>query len=899
MPEVGQNLSHYNLVENIGKGGMGEVFRAKDQKLGRDVAIKVLPEEFARDTDRVARFQREAKLLASLNHPNIASIYGLEESDGTHFLVLELIEGDTLGDRIKTGPILVEESLKLAQQIAEALEAAHEKGVIHRDLKPSNIKVTPEGKVKILDFGLAKAFAGEQEDMILSDSPTISAAATQKGVILGTAAYMSPEQARGKSVDKRADIWAFGVVLFEMLTGRSLFAGDDISQTLARVLEREPDFSVLPLDLHPRIRLLLERCLEKAARNRYGSISDARVDIEKALADPSGVLVQPVARVDPRRMLRAILPWAAAALVLGLIIAGVAVWNLRTPESRPVMRFDYDLPEGQQLSSSGLPSLAVSPDGKQFVYSTTNGLYLRSVDELTAKLIAGTEGGTQQPFFSPDGKWIGYFSPNDRQLKKIAVIGGVPVTLCQVDQLVGARWNEDNTIVYGQYPPSPIMLVSANGGTPEDLIKPKPETPLLFFPQILPDGKSVLFTAQTAASSKPRVMVQSLKTGEEKELFAGALAQYLPTGHIVYQLPNSNNLLAAPFDLDNMEITGGSVPIIEGAENADFSKSGTLIYIPQPTIAAGPMGASIPGNTLVWVDRQGKVEPLAAEPNQYWYFRISPDGKRVALSVASASKRDIWVLDVVRETLTRLTFDEGQKLAPIWTPDGKRIVYAVISVQPMRICWKAADGTGTVETLGSATDRSLAPFSWSKDGKTLVLAELTLTPLQMDIAALSMEGDRGKKQLLHEDYDEDYPLISPDGRWMAYQSNESGRYEVYVRPFPDVDRGGKWQISAEGGDSPLWSPDGSELFYRSGESFMAVGVETEPTFNPGKPKVLFRGSYLSAEAPLDHTIWDIHPNGKKFLMIKPPTAAGETEAARKIIIVTNWFEELKQRVPVK
>jgi serine/threonine protein kinase len=896
---IGKILAHYEITSLLGRGGMGEVYKAKDQKLGRDVAIKVLPQEFARDTDRVARFQREAKLLASLNHPNIASIYGLEESDGTHFLVLELIEGDTLGDRIKTGPIPVEESLKLAQQIAEALEAAHEKGVIHRDLKPSNIKVTPEGKVKVLDFGLAKAYAGEREDMILSDSPTISAAATQKGVILGTAAYMSPEQARGKSVDKRADIWAFGVVLFEMLTGRSLFAGDDVSQTLARVLEREPDFSVLPLDLHPRIRLLLERCLEKAARNRYGSINDARVDIEKALADPSGVLVQAVARVDSRRMLRAILPWAAAALVLGLIIAGVAVWNLRTPESRPVMRFDYDLPEGQQLSSSGLPSLAVSPDGKQFVYSTTNGLYLRSADELTAKLIAGTEGGTQQPFFSPDGKWIGYFSPNDRQLKKIAVNGGVPVALCQVDQLVGARWNEDNTIVYGQYPPSPIMLVSANGGTPEDLIKPKPETPLLIFPQILPDGKSVLFTAQSAAISKPRVMVQSLKTGEEKELFAGTLAQYLPTGHIVYQLPNSNNLFAAPFDLDNLEITGGSVPIIEGAESADFSKSGTLIYIPQPTIGAGPMGASAPGNTLVWVDRQGKEDPLAANPNQYWYFRISPDGKRVALSVASASKRDIWVLDVVRETLTRLTFDEGQKLAPIWTPDGKRIVYAVISVQPMRICWKAADGTGTVETLVSAPDRSLAPYSWSKDGKILVLAELSLAPLQMDIAALSMEGDRERKQLLHEDYDEDYPLISPDGRWMAYQSNESGRYEVYVRPFPDVDRGGKWQISTEGGDSPLWSPNGSELFYRSGESFMAVGVETEPTFNPGKPKVLFKGSYLSAEVPLDHTIWDIHPNGKKFLMIKPPVAAGEAEAPRKIIIVTNWIEELKRRVPGK
>jgi hypothetical protein len=426
MSMIGKTLGNFEITNQLGKGGMGEVYQAKDQKLGRDVAIKVLPEEFARDTDRVARFQREAKLLASLNHPNIAAIHGLEESGGIQFLVLELVEGETLADQIKRGPIPVEESLKLALQIAEALEAAHEKGVIHRDLKPANIKVTPDGKVKVLDFGLAKAFAGEQADLNLSNSPTLSEAATQQGVILGTAAYMSPEQARGKTVDRRADIWAFGVVLYEMLTGKSLFGGDDVSQTLARVLERQPDFSALPPNIHPRIRLLLERCLEKEARNRYSGIGDARVDIQKALADPSGVFAQAGAAVERRRKLRTMLPWIAAATFLGAIITGVAVWKFKpTPpaEPRQVTRFSYELPKEQQFAALMERALAVSPDGSKFVYSTSTGLYLRFMNELDARFIAGT-AGAQKPFFSPDGKWVGYVSAGDSQLKKIPISGG-------------------------------------------------------------------------------------------------------------------------------------------------------------------------------------------------------------------------------------------------------------------------------------------------------------------------------------------------------------------------------------------------------------------------------------------------------------------------------------------
>ncbi len=891
---IGKTLAHYEINSRLGKGGMGEVYQAKDEKLGRDVAIKVLPEEFARDADRVARFQREAKLLASLNHPNIAAIHGLEEAEGTSFLVLELVQGETLSDRLKQGAIPVEQSLKLALQIAEALEAAHEKGVIHRDLKPSNIKVTPDGKIKVLDFGLAKAYAGDREDVNLSNSPTLSEAATQQGIILGTAGYMSPEQARGEAVDKKADIWAFGCVLFEMLSGHRMFEGRTVSDTLAAVLKSEPEWKRLPPNLHPRLRFLLERCLEKEPKNRCGSISEVQVDIQKVFADPSGVLVESVALAKPRKMLRLGIPWVAAAVIVIAAIVGLAVWKLKPSEPRQVMRFDYELPEGQQLTTTGSP-LAVSPDGKRFVYGTTNGLYIRSVDELAAKLIAGTEERIQQPFFSPDGKSIGYFSVGDRQLKKIAISGGAPVTLCAVTQLLGASWSSDNTIVYGQYPPAPIMRISANGGTPEALIKPKAE--VLIFPQILPDGKSVLYTA-AASTLQVRVMVQSPKFEEPKELFAGDGARYLPTGHIVYGLPNNDNLFAVAFDADKLEVKGGPVPIVEGVIQTAVSDAGTLVYIPGTT-----SGANQPGRTLVWVNREGKEEPLGAPQNNYIYPKISPDGRQIALSVAEQDSggMDIWIFDIVRKNLSKLTFDKKLALPPIWTPDGKRIVYWSDREVPETgaMYWKPADGTGEAEKLASAPDRRLMPYAWSGDGKTLVLNEV-IGQVTVDLGILSMEGSRTRKPLLATENVEAQPKVSSDGRWIAYVSNESGKTEVYARPFPDVNKG-KWQVSTSGGNSPLWSPDGRELFYFSEDnSVMSVAVETKPTLSFGTPKVLFKNTNVGFTVD-GGTPWDISPDGKRFLMMKEAGAPSSTEVAprRKITIVVNWFEELKQRVPVK
>jgi serine/threonine-protein kinase len=908
MSMIIKTLGTFTLEAQIGKGGMGEVYRAKDQKLGRDVAIKVLPEEFAKDADRVARFQREAKLLASLNHPNIAAIHGLEESDGTHFLVLELIEGDTLADRLKRGAIPVEESLKLALQIAEALEAAHEKGVIHRDLKPANIKVTLEGKVKVLDFGLAKAFAGEQSDLNLSNSPTLSVAATQQGIILGTAAYMSPEQARGKPVDKRTDVWAFGVVLYEMLAGKSLFAGEDVSSTLARVLEREPNFSVLPQNLHPRIRLLLERCLKKEPKDRYSSIGDGRVDIQEVLADPSGVFAQPVTVMESRTGMRKILPWVAAALVLGGIIVGLAVWYLKPTEPKQVMRFDCELPEGQQFNGG----LAVSPDGSKFVYRTNEGLFVRSMDSLDARLLSGTNKDSASPFFSPDGQWIGYISASDQKLKKVAISGGAPVVLCDTGmQVIGASWYPEDTIVYSDVP-SGIMRVSSNGGKPETLIKANiqnfAEEGFPIYPQMLPDGKALLFTYALDVNSNAnmQIMIQSLESGERKVLVKGGLGlQYLPSGHIVYKL--ENNLFAVPFDLDKLEVTGGYVSVLEGVGRVAISDSGTLVYVPQPAGAAGAAGTGTPANTLVWVDMQGKEEPLGAAPDAYQQLKISPDGTRVALAIIAGANTDIWIWDIPHKTPTKLTFDKAADLYPVWTPDGKRVVfYSARGGGLGGVYWRSEDGTGEEELLGSKPDKAIFPWSFSRDGKTMALVELSLTPLQDDIGMMSMEGKREMKELLQDNsYWEMEPQISPDGRYVAYQSNESGKGQIYVRTFPDVTKG-RWQVSSDGGNSPLWSPNGQELFYRNGDATMTVDVETEPTFKHGNSKILLRGTYLSETiaANISLTPWDIHPDGKRFLMIKPPTSSKSTTEETtapapqpKIIVVLNWFEELKERVP--
>jgi Tol biopolymer transport system component len=556
------------------------------------------------------------------------------------------------------------------------------------------------------------------------------------------------------------------------------------------------------------------------------------------------------------------------------------------------MRFDYELPTDRQFSALQYPALAISPDGKQFVYSTAEGLFLRSVDEFTAKLIAGTQGSTSQPFFSPDGKWVGYLSVADFTLKKININGGAPATLCNITPF-GVDWRTDGTIICGQTA-GDLMIVSSNGGSPEPLLKSK--LGVCLYPQMLPDGKTVLYTA---AVPQPRIMVQSIESGEPKELFAGIAARYLPTGHIVYGL--SNSLFAVPFDLDTLKVTGGAVPVVENVISPlhyVISDSGTLIYIPGTT----PSGSSY-RRSIVWVDRNGKEEPLSAEPNDYRTPRISPDGTKVTWTVVAGEKADIWTWDISRETPTRLTFD-GLNRYPLWTPDGGRIAFAkgdARSGLSMSIYWKAADGTGAEEKLGSAQDQLLLPWSWSKDGNTMALFEADISAgINYNVGILSMEGNREWKSLLKENYIEFQPKISPDGKWVAYTSSESGQVEICTRPFPDLDKG-KWQVSTSGGDTPLWSPDGRELFYRNGNAVMGVPVETDPGFKVGKPATLFQGNYVLLSTD-DGQPWDIHPDGKRFLMIKPAAPSGgesTAETLHKINIVLNFFEELKEKAPLE
>ena len=858
---------------------MGEVWRARDSKLGREVAIKTLPDEFAQDEARLARFEREAKLLASLNHPNIAAIYGLEDDDGTRFLVLELVEGDTLAERLKHGAIPVEESLKLALQIAEALEAAHEKGVIHRDLKPLNIKVTPEGKIKVLDFGLAKAFLGDGADVNLSQSPTLSMAATQQGVILGTAAYMSPEQAAGGDVGRGSDIWAFGVVLFEMITGRRLFAGETAPHVLASVLKTEPDWNSLPPNLHPRLRLLLERCLEKEVKDRYHDISDARVDIQKVLADPSGVLVQPVADVfqaKPRPLLR----WIAVTAVASVIVAGVAGWYLKPSELGPVIRFYHVLPEGRTFTGTGRPVIAVSPDGSEFLYNTNEGLYLRSMDELDARLVS--EEDLRNPFFSPDGQWVGYWSNTDGQLKKIAVSGGAPVTLCDATNPFGVSWGIDDTIVFGQ--PEGIMRVSANGGTPEPLIETA-EGELVFGPQILPDGESVLFTLRDILANPVGVtpgvggswdtaliIVESLDTGEREVLIeAGRDGRYVPTGHLVYVIEEV--LYARPFDLDSLRVTGGPVPLlagmsgtwVTGTANFDISDEGVLVQL-----AGGPRNQQ---SGLIWVDRQGTFTPIFEEERLYAWPRVSPDGSRIAVLVDETEGSNIWIYDIATGSRGQLTDDRVSKNNPIWTPDGERITFRY----GPDIYWQRVDASEQAELLWES-EYSATPRSWSRDGRFLVFEE-NHPETGRDIWVLSAD-DRSAEPFLNTPSQEVEPVFSPDGEWIAYSL---GRSEVWVAPYPGP--GIANQITGDGGTWPLWSTDGQTLYYRASQQIFSSAIDTEPDFRRSEPVSLFQLS-------IPFILSDVEPSGDRFVMVQ----TGDDFS--QINVVLNWFEELKDKVPV-
>ena len=885
---VGTTISHYKVLEKIGQGGMGEVYRAEDTNLSREVAIKVLPEQFTQDPQRLARFEREAKLLASLNHPNIAAIHSFEHSDDMHFLVLELVPGETLQERVAKGPLPVEEALEVCRQIAEGVEAAHEKGVIHRDLKPANVKVTPEGTVKILDFGLAKAFEAEPPVTDISQSPTLTEEMTRAGVILGTAAYMSPEQAKGKPVDKRADIFAFGAVLYELLTGKRAFEGETVTDTLASILARDPEWVALPDTTPLRIKELLQDCLQKEAHDRLHDIANVRIQIKKALKEPVTASPTDVASaVQPAQRL-----WAMAVglVVLGAVVAGLAVWLFIQPSSpeQSLNRFVIRPSPPVLLVSSGSQEVAISPDGRHIVYMGVGEgglqLYLRTLDDFVDRPIPGTANPTGKVFFSPDGESIGFFA--EGKLKKTSLAGGSPITLC--DAPPGRRsgdWFED-TIVFTAVLGSGqgLYRVSANGGEPEMLatVNPDEGEQGYILPDFLPDGKDLLFSIRS--NSRFQTTLLSLETGERKVVLENARqARYLSTGHLVYEQSETGNLMVVPFDLATLEVTGDSVPVMQGVSQARYSvdyaisDNGTLIYVPSTS-------TDRLDRTLVWVDREGKEEPLAAEPQGYGSLRISPDGSRLAITVNESDGSDIWIYDLEGEISTRFTFDPAGDSSPVWTPDGQRIVFASDRVGGVyNLFWRAADGTGQVERLTTSPNNQTAN-SFSPDGKRLVFQETS------DLQVLSMEGERTSQPLFQSQFNDRKAMISPDGHWIAYESNESGR-QIYVRPFPNVEEG-KWQISSDGGAEPVWAPRGPELFYRNGEAMMVVGIKTEPPPRQGSPEVLFTGRYHSSETVIN---FDISPDGQRFLMIKE---AGQEEGqSGQINVILNWFEELKHLVP--
>jgi eukaryotic-like serine/threonine-protein kinase len=885
---AGAPLGSYELLAQIGAGGMGEVYKAHDTKLGRDVAIKILPEAFAHDSDRLARFQREAKMLASLNHPNIATIYGLEYFNATHFLIMELVPGETLAERItREGPVPVEEALKVAVQIAEALEAAHEKGIIHRDLKPANVKVTPEGKVKVLDFGLAKAFAGDTTDSNPSQSPTLSALATMHGVILGTAAYMSPEQARGKAVDKRTDIWALGCVLYETLTGKQAFEGEDITEILAAVVKSEPDWKLLPPKSPAKIRDLLRRCLQKDRTLRMQAAGDVRIEIQEALAAPATPEAMGVVASRLGWTWRQAALWGVVAVTL-LAIGGIAVWNLKSApgSSHTVTRLAVALPLDEQLNFTLTGSaIALSPDGTQLAYTATRGgvrqLYVRSMDSLDGKPISGTDGAAA-PFFSPDGQWVGFFA--DRKLKKVAISGGSPLVVCDAPEGgFGGSWGANDTIFFAPASVSGIWRVSAKGGIPQPfttLDQHKGEISHRW-PQVLPGGKAILFTAWTGPGwDEQQVQLQMLGSGVRRVLVQGGhLGRYVPTGHIVYLREGS--LLAVPFDSVGLEVIASTpIPIIENVRDRSddiapytVSDDGSLAYVPgSPHQFEG---------SLVWVDRRGKSEPLAAPLRPYQSLRLSPDGQQVALMI-DGPKVDIWLYSLARGISTRLTSEAGSSQFPIWTPDGKRLTYRGTRVGTRNLFWRMADGTGAEERLTTG-ESNQAPSSWSPDGQ--VLAFTDQSPTTGSRVLLLRLAERQQQPLHQSTFSELTGRFSPDGRWLAYSSDESGRSEIYVEPYPAS--AGKSQVSTEGGVLPVWSRNGRELFYRNENKIMTADITTQPSFSAGEPRMLFQGEYGG---------YDVSPDGQRFLMIKPSEQTSST-SLNQVVVVQNWFEELKRRVP--
>jgi serine/threonine-protein kinase len=905
---IGSKLGSYEITSLLGKGGMGEVYRARDTKLKREVAIKILPDEFSRDADRTSRFQREAEVLATMNHPNIAAIYDVAEANETRFLVLELVEGETLAERIQRGRIPVEESIHIAHSICEALEAAHERGIVHRDLKPGNVKITPDGKVKVLDFGLAKAIDNAPANSTLSNSPTMISA-TRGGMILGTAAYMSPEQARGENTDARSDVFSFGCVFYEMLTGRQGFQGRTVSDILASVLARELDFSLLPPRLNPKIPQLIRRAAEKEPKRRWQAVGDMRVEIEASMAAP---YEEPAAH---RPLWKRAIPIVVTAVVVAAATAAL-MWNPRTVKRAGITRFPFVLPEGQRLTRPGRHMVTLSPDGAKLVYVANYQLYLRSMADMESRPIPGTNLDPDSPFFSPDGQWVGFHSSTENKLKKIAISGGAAVTICDDPLPFGASWTSDDQILLGGGSAG-ILRVPANGGKPETIISVKPDE-FAHGPQLLPGGNAILFTLATGVAEdrweKAKIVVQSLKSGDRKIVQdGGGDARYLPSGHIIYA--SGSTLLAFPFDLQKLARSGGPVPVVEGvlrtpasgvttaAAQFSVSDSGSMVYVP------GEADSSV-NRVLVLVDRDGTRKPIPVPAAPYFTPRFSPDGKQLAAGTDDGKEAAIWVYDLSGATsMRKLTFGGGNRF-PLWSRDGKHIVFASDREGDPALFWQRADGNGAAERLAQPEGKKafFSPDSWSLDGKTLLFSTGSGPGVAGDTGIWSVvTGDRDAKPsvLIDTPRRDDSASVSPDGHWIAYESSELGQLQIYVQSFPPTT--GKYQITTTGGAFPVWSQDGKQLFFvqnRTGgglasTQIFSVDVQTQPGFTFGKPTPLPIENIRINGRPGLPRGYDISPDGKQFVVMLSPQDSKVSGAAEQINVTLNWVEDLKQRLGAK
>jgi eukaryotic-like serine/threonine-protein kinase len=901
----GTRLGPYEIVALLGAGGMGEVYRARDTKLDREVAIKVLPELFVSDPERVARFQREAKTLASLNHPHIGGIYGLEDTAGVHALVLELVDGPTLADRIAQGPIPLDETLAIAKQIAAALEAAHEQGIIHRDLKPANIKLRPDGAVKVLDFGLAKAMEPmSSASASATASPTITTPAMMTGIgtILGTAAYMSPEQAKGRPADKRSDVWAFGCVVYEMLTGRRPFEGDDVHDTLAAVLRGQPEWSILPDDIGETTRVMLQRCLEKDRSKRLSDIGIARFLItEPALASKPASAPALMHSPPAYRWWRRVTPLAASAVVGGAVIGG-AVWQLRPAAPQPsVTRFTFGLPEGQRITNTGRHAIALSPDGSRIVYEANRRLYVRSLADVEATALPSAQGGpVTSPVFSPDGRWIAFWSAPG-VLYKVAISGGAPIRLCELENPYGITWSGDSLLVGGGE--RGILRVSSNGGPPEVIIRVKDDE-LAQGPQRLPDGRSILFTL--AKGTDPdrwdgaQIVVQPAGSADRKTIVTGgADGRYVRSGHIVYAL--AGVLFAQKFDAGRLEVQGEPVPVVEGVRSlnqagaAQFAVSGTgsLLYLPGTT---GPQQAV---SELALLDRSGAVERLKLPQRRYGSPRFSPNGRQLAVGINDGRDANIWVYDLSGNSQIRQLTEGGRNRFPIWTPDGVRIAFQSDREGTPSIFWQQADGSGAAERLTKAEPgQAHIPNAWSPNAEVLLFSVRAGTA-NFSLWSFTLHDKKAAAFAAVQSLTEPSAMFSPDGRSVAYNewNRENGTVgTVYVRPFPATSV--KFRVG--GGVNPFWGSDGKRLYFVAApgaSAFSVVNVTTEPSFSVSAPGSVPRPQ-LAGGGPNIPRAYDIAPDGQHFVIMVPAeTSTTPENVAPQLHMVLNWTEELKQRVP--